>query len=365
MESSNLLRRIITAVVAPIGAATALYAQSPWVPDTVALGPTFENLTIPLHSDHDIPCTIIRATRDANSRHAAGVLYIHGFNDYFFQAEMADSFANHGIAFYAIDLQRYGRSLRPGQIHCDCRHGLDEYFPAIDSALTVMRQSGVRIITLMGHSTGGLIASYYLAKNPDSPVANLVLNSPFLAWNLGKLNRLMPIVSAIGAIAPGLKFSQGDSDAYASSVLASRHGRWTYNESWKLVHSPDVTAGWLRSITRAQNYLKNHPGCIKVPTLLMTSRRAFHGSSWEPAADSADAVLNPTALRKIGITLPADGATNVVVNGGLHDLILSRTAVTRPLYRFLFNWIKTQDMTYVKNGFKNVNTVAKMNQDTH
>lgn len=324
-----------------VASALSCGAAEPWEPDTAALGSSFETLTINLKSDHDLPCTVIRP--DDNPATSRGVLYVHGFNDYFFQAEMADSFVSRGYAFYAIDLQRYGRSLRPGQIHCDARHGLDEYFPAIDSALAVMRRDHITTITLMGHSTGGLTTAYYMAKNPDAPVDNLILNSPFLAWNLGKLNKLMPAVSVLGALFPGMKFSQGDSDAYSSALLASEHGRWEYRTDWKLSHSPDVTAGWIRSITRAQNYLKGHPGCIKVPTLLLTSERAYKGSSWSVAADSADAVLDPPVLRRIGVTLPADGAWNVVVDGGLHDLMLSSPAVTRPLYAFIFDWIAQED----------------------
>lgn len=321
-----------------------------WLPDTAALGSGFETLTIPLPSDKDIPCTVIRPVADTHAARNEGVLYVHGFNDYFFQAEMADSFVAHGYAFYAIDLQRYGRSLRPGQIHCDARHGLEEYFPAIDSALAVMQRNGVTVITLMGHSTGGLTSAYYLARRPDAPVANLVLNSPFLAWNLGKLNKAIPLVSALGAIIPGMKFKQGDSDAYSHSLLKQFNGRWTYNTDWKAIHSPDVTAGWIRSITRAQNYLRSHPGCIKVPVLLMTSQHGYSRSAWTPAANSADAVLNPQAIRKIGITLPADGATDVIVVGGLHDLFLSAPDVVRPLYRFMFRWIGQEDVSYVKNN---------------
>ena len=47
------------------------------------------------------------------------------------------------------------------------RHGLEEYFPAIDSTLAVMKRSGVETITLMGHSTGGLTAAYYMARCPE------------------------------------------------------------------------------------------------------------------------------------------------------------------------------------------------------
>ncbi|MCM1028439.1 MAG: alpha/beta hydrolase [Pseudoflavonifractor sp.] len=330
--------------------AASLHARYEWTPDTAALGNSFMTLTISPGSNDSDPFTIIRPAD--NPRSTRGILYIHGFNDYFFQAEMADSFVAHGYDFYAIDLQRYGRSIRPGQIHCDARHGLGEYFPAIDSALAVMRYDSIADITLMGHSTGGLIASFYMAKNPDAPVDNLILNSPFLAWNLGKLNRLIPLVCFIGGIFPGIMFSQGDSDTYASSVLASHHGRWSYRTDWKLIHSPDVSAGWIRSITKAQNYLKDHPRCISVPTLLLTSQNAYDGASWTPAADSADAVLNPPAIRKIGVTLPAEGCWNVIVPGGLHDLFLSSPSVTTPLYAYIFKWLALQQSESMLKKFE-------------
>lgn len=319
-------------------------ARNAWEPDTAALGPTFQTLTIALPSDDNIPFTLIRPAAQQDKVPDKGVLYVHGFNDYFFQAEMADSFAAHHMAFYAVDLPRYGRSLHAGQWICDARHGFDEYFPALDSALSVMHREGVTAITLMGHSTGGLICAYYMARRPSPLVGNLVLNSPFLAWNLGSLNSIVPLASAAGALFPGIRVRQSPSDAYAYSLLDKYHGRWNYRTDWKQIHSPDVTLGWIRSVTRAQNYLKNHPGAIRVPTLLMTSARGFDGSAWAPAADSADAVLSPPAIRRIGVTLAADGVTDLVVNGGLHDLFLSAPDVTRPLYRFLFRWIEQEDV---------------------
>ena len=44
------------------------------------------------------------------------MLYLHGWNDYFFQTHLADAFAALGFDFYALDLRRYGRSLRNGHL---------------------------------------------------------------------------------------------------------------------------------------------------------------------------------------------------------------------------------------------------------
>ena len=44
------------------------------------------------------------------------MLYLHGWNDYFFQTHLADYLTELGLDFYALDLRRYGRSLRRGQL---------------------------------------------------------------------------------------------------------------------------------------------------------------------------------------------------------------------------------------------------------
>ncbi len=43
------------------------------------------------------------------------VLYVHGWSDYFFQKRLARFWTDRGARFYALDLRKYGRSLRPGQ----------------------------------------------------------------------------------------------------------------------------------------------------------------------------------------------------------------------------------------------------------
>ena len=53
--------------------------------------------------------------RAAEHDHDAAVLHVHGFADYFFQTEYAEWWLERGYDFYALDLRKYGRSLRPHQ----------------------------------------------------------------------------------------------------------------------------------------------------------------------------------------------------------------------------------------------------------
>jgi len=281
--------------------------------------------------------TIIRLLPERLKRNGKGVLYVHGFNDYFFQKELGEQFVKHGYDFYAVDLRKYGRSLMYGQKHCQVR-SLKEYFPDIDSALVDMQRAGVKEIVLMGHSTGGLVTSYYLENNPQAPISALVLNSPFLDWNLGKTERFVNLISAVGILFPNIKVKQGVSYAYSSSLLKDYNGEWDYNTDWKTRESVDVDLGWIRAIDKAQYYLRLHKYAIKVPILLMYSARSIVTDEWSPEVNRADVVLDIEDIKKYGKLL-GHNLTMVSVNGGIHDLILSAPGVRYPLYKYIFRWL--------------------------
>lgn len=92
-----------------------------WRPDLLD---GFEQLSLPITEpqvypgepeDTEITATLVRAARrldDAGEPGRTAVLYVHGWNDYFFQRHLADYWTRHGYAFHAIDLRRYGRSYR-------------------------------------------------------------------------------------------------------------------------------------------------------------------------------------------------------------------------------------------------------------
>ena len=135
----------------------------------------------------------------ANVRKAA-VLYIHGFNDYFFQRNLAEKMDSAGYAFYAIDLHKYGRSYREGETMGELRD-IQEYYAELDSAIAFVRKiEGDSVpLVMLGHSTGGLIACLYAADRENGAgFAAIVLNSPFLEMNyVWPIRRIgVPVLSA-------------------------------------------------------------------------------------------------------------------------------------------------------------------------
>lgn len=303
------------------------------MPDSLLAHYSYRTVNQPDDYQGHVVSTIIR--HDSIVARSRGILYIHGFNDYFFQSALGDSIVSHEWNFRAVDLRRYGRSMRPGMKRYQVRN-LNEYFPDIDSAVVDMTNAGIDTIVILAHSTGGLIASLYMNANPPEQITGLILNSPFLEWNMNSFTRkvLIPMVSCIGAHFPNIKIKQDSSSDYAKSLLSSYNGEWTFDTTKKLIVSPSVTSGWIHAIQSGQKELQHHSS-ITVPILLMHSSASVDGKH---AADG-DAVLNVKDIsywgRRLGINVK-----EVTVPGGLHDLILSKPAVRTAVYESIFKWLE-------------------------
>src|SRR5439155_25388592 len=125
-----------------------------WLPDRLLPGCETLELAFPDDYDGPVVATLVRLPT-ANAERGA-VLYVHGFSDYFFQRHMAERFAAEGYAFYALDLRKYGRSLRPHQHPNFCK-SLTEYYADLDAALELIGGP----LLLAGHSMGGLVTALY------------------------------------------------------------------------------------------------------------------------------------------------------------------------------------------------------------
>lgn len=291
----------------------------------------------------DGPCRSTLVRKLAGKPTGKAYLYIHGFNDYFFQKEMGERFVDSGYNFYAVDLRRYGRSLEPWQYPFNVRD-IKEYFADIDSALVQIRRDGNTDITLSGHSTGGLTTALYVAeRGARCGVSRLVTDSPFLEWNYNAFYRkfLIPATGALGAIFKNVKIPQGHCDAYAFSLLKEYHGEWVYDTDWKMIYSPPVTMSWIRSIDRAHSRLMRSASHITVPVLVMHSSRGIKACGWSQECQTGDVVLDPAMLGKCGKKLGRNPDV-CAIDSGLHDLVLSRPEVREAAYDTIFRFLRTR-----------------------
>lgn len=309
-----------------------------WHPDIL---PGYEARYVNQGEAFDGPCrsTIVRKRADSTS--TRGFLYIHGFNDYFFQSEMGERFVDSGYHFYAVDLRRYGRSRQPWQYWFNVRD-VKEYFADIDSGLAQMRRDGITDITLGGHSTGGLTVSYYAAERGENCMVNrVVTDSPFYNWNFNPFMRhvAIPVVGFLGKFFPNVKVDQAHCDGYAYSLLKEYHGQWTYDTDWKMIFSPPVTFSWVGAISAAQNGMMKKRENISVPILVMHSSRKIDGCGWTEEFQTGDAVLDPAMIQERAVQL---GHQRMVctIDSGLHDLILSEPHPREAAYDSIFSFLR-------------------------
>ena len=298
----------------------------------------FNHKTLPLSSDYEgeVITTLISAKE--NTRRKKAVLYLHGFIDYFFHPHVAEQFLLHDYDFYALDLRKYGRSLLPHQHPNYCK-SLEEYYEEISLILRLIHDNNSTEITLLGHSTGALIACNYMNDGEEkSLVKNVILNSPFLDFNLPKHIKKAGLIAAqLGSAAiPFGKLEGALPPSYPQSLHKDFYGEWSFNLAWKPIKGFPTFFKWLLAINKAQKKLKNSN--ITVPILLLHSHQSKKMLKFQETAFTADIVLNIEHMKNIGPKLGSNVTLKAIPNG-MHDLFLSQKEARDNAFEVLFDWL--------------------------
>lgn len=341
-----------------------------WRPDI--LGPGFEALELPLTGDEegDVVATLIRyhphndpgALPDTPTSPVAVMLYLHGWNDYFFQVELARHVARAGCAFYALDLRKYGRSLREGQTRGFIT-SLSTYDEDIGAALRVIRSTHTMApLVLGGHSTGGLTATTWADRHPGA-FAGLFLNSPWLEFQANALiRRLTTPVAESFAWANPLQIIPVSDNGFYHRVLTAwrsedeqRNGipeaevdgpddpfwttGWQPDPRWRLNPSAPLRAGWISAILDGHARVAQGMA-ISAPTLVMTSADSSLLGRWSSRLRGVDTVLDVDVIRQRALSL-GDVVTIIRLEGAIHDVTLSRRTVRERAFGELRRWLRT------------------------
>lgn len=320
-----------------------VYVKAQYVPDY--LGDDYVHRTFNMPDDYSgkVVCTLTKKQQDTTIHKA--ILYIHGYNDYFFQQQLGDSVKAHGYNFYALDLRKYGRSILAEQDTFFVKN-LHEYFADIDTALYTIKKEGNSEILLMAHSTGGLITPLYLhSKGKDLPVKALILNSPFLDMNMSWMmeNIAIPVVSFIGKYFPYITVQGRSLSMYAESLLKQYHGEWNYKTNWKLTYGHPIQSGWIRAIHLGQKTIQKGID-LPCPILVMSSDKSIKETPvWNNDYLKADIVLDVKDIQKYGARLGKD-VSRVTIPNGIHDLVLSSVPARNITYKTIFDWIEEKQL---------------------
>ena len=324
------------------------------------LGDGFECADLDLGEDAEGPlvATLVRSLPAPRSfsdrvlrRHRAfedvDVLYVHGWSDYFFQRDLARFWTERGARFYALDLRKYGRSLREGQT-AGYIDDLDEYGAEIELALAVMDEGDggaaataqPRRLVLFGHSTGGLVLSLWASAHPGRASA-LLLNSPWLALQLTGAARqlLVPIINLSARLNPREAGPQLDYGFYsrAQREVGPHDDLAGLNGAWRPERAHPVFSGWMRAILAGQARVDEGLG-IDAPILTLLSERSAIPLRWSDELTRADTVLDVVEVARAALRLGPSLAVERI-DGALHDVFLSAPDARAEAYRRLDRWL--------------------------
>jgi alpha-beta hydrolase superfamily lysophospholipase len=291
--------------------------------------------------DVDLVATLIRKSGSRTGVRA--VLYLHGWNDYFFQTHVADYLTDLGYDFYALDLRRYGRSLRPGQLRGFITD-LDDYAVELDAAADLIAADHDRLL-LMGHSTGGLVAALWAANNAEG-LEGLILNSPWLDLQSSAIVRTVgtPVIDALGSRAPASIIRLPDLGFTARSLHITLGGEWDYDLTLKSSPSPPIRTGWLRAILQGHQRVAAGLG-IRVPILVLASTTTEFARRWHEGLRVVDSVLDVEQIAARAVRL-GPHVTVVRIPEGLHDVTLSAPHVREQALDEIGRFVEA----YVKRG---------------
>jgi alpha-beta hydrolase superfamily lysophospholipase len=335
-----------------------------WRPDV--LGDEFECTDLNLGEENGAPlvATLVRALPrplsfwDRLWKHTrmledVDVLYVHGWNDYFFQKSLARFYTERGARFFAIDLRRYGRSLRegddPGYVD-----DLSDYFVEIDLALSLIQGAQAphtdevphgaqqRRLLLLGHSTGGLVVSLWADKNRGRADA-LMLNSPWLELQISSVARkaLAPVMGLRAKLSPkDLALPQLDLGFYSHALRNSctEEELAIINRQWRPDQAPQVRTGWLSAIIVGQSTL-NEGIDVGAPVCVLLSQRSHFGLSWDDEMSHTDTVLEVGSVARSSLKL-GSSVTIERIDGAVHDVFLSSPEPRKEAFDRMERWLR-------------------------
>jgi len=267
------------------------------------------------------------------------VLSLPGWNDYFFHAHVAEFFEAQGFTFYALDPRRSGRSLRDARYR-DYVTDLGDYFVEVDAAASLIGRAHSSL-TLLAHSTGGLVGSLWASERPGA-VDGVVLNSPWLAmWGPPAYGpALLPPLGVLARRDPLTRLRLPDpGERYARHIHADFAGEWDYDRELKASGAVPVRAGWLSAVLRGHRRVARGLGIAAPVFVACSTRSELKLQEGSERARTSDIVLD---VENIVAKAPRLGphVTIVRVPDGFHDLTLSVPPARARLFAELRTWLR-------------------------
>lgn len=315
------------------------------------LGRGYEARTLELEPDEegDVVATLVRFRPELDPARVLPlaelraprfvVLYLHGWSDYFLHVEQGPFWTGLGAAFYALDLRKYGRSLRedqsPGYID-----DLATYDADLEAALALIAAEHPDVpVVLMAHSTGGLTGVLWADRNPGR-LAALILVAPWLETQGSTVVRTLstPIIAEVAKAFPKRILPNPDLGFYYRTISSDADGEWQIEPAWRPRASFPARYGWLAAVLRGHARVAQGLA-IEAPVLVLRSARTLISPIWDPAMATSDIVIDVDVVAARALRI-APTVTVATIEGALHDVLLSARPAREAAYAEIAQWAR-------------------------
>ena len=190
-----------------------------------------------------------------------------------------------------------------------------------------------KIDILMGHSTGGLIATCYAefknrTRTDDNLFVNrLCLSSPFFAFDGNET--LLQIVSAVGLVFKTINIKSASGTP--NDITTEEYCRVPFNDIYKSLLEPPALSGWVRAVSLQHSRIANEEVNVRCRTTVYLSSQSAKGFS-----PDSDNILNVVAIKSLAGKINGTGNVCVVdVPNSAHSVFLSTDFVKTYLRPYL------------------------------
>jgi len=194
----------------------------------------------------------------------AEIILIHGFTEYTKRYNWAaGNFNENKISVYSFDLRGHGNS--EGE-----RANISTFDQFIEDFHFFIKKLDLKTdrVFILGHSMGGLIATHYLTKYPDTKCRGVILSGPGLKVGDEIPPLLIKIIHILSALFPKLKTTKIDSQ------YLSRDPKMVEDfDNDPLIYHEGVKARIGGEIVRSMIEIRKHYSSFNFPVLIM------HGSA--------------------------------------------------------------------------------------
>jgi len=279
-----------------------------------------------------------------NEKNTSCLLWISGYNDYFFHYHISDVLLQNNCDVYALSLKNYNFNVagddttndiikNKNLFFCD---NFNDYFDNIDKAIEVInKQKCYNKKYIYGHSLGGLIAISYLHKTHDN-VQNLqfnglILNSPFFDFRLSfTFKCILYILSYILHPAYILRKTSLNSLNLLKEYLKNNYD---IDQNRIIIGTAPIYAGLLRQMFKYQREIQKNKIQLSLPILVFMSDRECEETrdmtrfplNKKISELSGDDSLSIADIEKYIMNLSYD-VHRIKVKNSIHDILAYKNA---------------------------------------